>query len=111
MGPFDIKKWLATDLAEDITYTKNCVGNVIRALVIREGCTQVPIQSLHNSLSAYPITIEVSLDDVPAVDDDKTYGDKVTLRNLKGKMETFPIAEVLGYDVLSNSFLLGISNA
>jgi len=106
---FDIRKWLNTDLAENIIYVINGVEHPIRALVNRYDGEQMAIQSVDNAPIIYPIDIEVSLDDVTTVSTGKVNGNTVTLRDIEGVTKTFSVMRILKFDSLSRSYKLGLA--
>ena len=103
---FDLKKnWLDSDLAESIIYN----GEPINAVVYRKELGSFSIQGLNNQVPIYTIKIEVSAEDVPAPLVGKAAGHAVTLKNMRGQIETLRVAEIIKFDPYSNSFLLGLS--
>lgn len=109
MPDFDIRKWLNTDLAEDIVYNDKTKSSVIRAIVERDAGTQEAVPSVNNSPYIYPVRIEVSIDDVPSVVTGKVNGHTVTTEDIEGKTTVYSVVKIIKFDKSSRSFKLGLS--
>lgn len=105
MPNFDVKKWLKTDLAEDIIYNNR---PPIRALVKRYDSETLAIQSVNTGSSINPVEIEVSVDDISEIVTGMVGGDKVTMRDIEGKERVYSVMQIIEFSTLSRSYKLGL---
>lgn len=106
MPNFDVRKWLQTDLAEDIVYNN---PPPIRALVKRYDSETLAIQSVNTGSSLNPVEIEVSVDDIQEIVTGLAGGDKVTMRDIEGKERVYSVMQIIEYSTLSRSYKLGLA--
>lgn len=106
MNSTDLRNILRAPFAEQILYN----GVLIWAIVKRKERSNFSIQKVSQVNYSYPITIEVSqynADESPfVINANKSTGDVVSLKNLKGITINTIVGEIVSYDEVSHSYEL-----
>jgi hypothetical protein len=109
VNSLDIRHILRAPFAEQITYN----DETIWAIVKRKELSNFTIQKVSQVNYSYPITIIVSeyqtIDEVESpfiINANKSTGDQVTLKNLKGITVNLVVGEIVSYDEVGHCYEL-----